>query len=257
MNDVVKTSLDAGVMTIRMTRPEKKNALNHALYAGLVEGLKQAEASKEVRAILLAGSEGIFTAGNDLKDFAESPPHGGGASSAFEFISMLPRIEKPLVAAVDGPAVGVGTTMLLHCDLVFVSDRAQLHLPFVNLALLPEAGSSYLLPRLMGHVRAAELILLGQPFDAARAVELGIANRCVAPEDVEKVALAAAAELAAKPPEAVRKAKALLKADRASVEAAMERESGAFAKQLQTAEAKEAFAAFFEKRKPDFASLAG
>lgn len=256
MGDPVEIGRDGAVMTIRLCRPDKKNAITAAMYARMADALDELNRDDALRAGLFLGTDGIFTAGNDLSDFLQHPPAGEDAP-VFRFISALPRAEKPLVAAVDGPAVGVGTTMLLHCDLVYVTARTRLQMPFVNLGLLPEAGSSYLLPRLLGHARAAELVMLGEPVDGETAVRLGLANRLVAPEQIEETARAAARALAEKPPAAVRITKRLLKSDRAAVEAALKREGEEFVGRLQSAEAREAFAAFLEKRKPDFSSRAG
>lgn len=254
MTQPVEISRDGAVLVLRLRRPDKKNAITAAMYAAMADALAGLERDDTLRAALITGSDGLFTAGNDLTDFLQNPP-AGEDSPVFRFIAALPRADKPLVAAVDGPAVGVGTTMLLHCDLVYVTARARLQVPFVNLGLLPEAGSTYLLPRLIGHARAAELVMLGEPIDGEAAVRLGIASRVVAPDELEATALAAARALADKPPAAMRITKQLLKSDRPAVEAAMRREGEEFIRRLRSAEAREAFAAFLEKRKPDFSSI--
>ncbi len=251
MNDHIEVSQDNGVLTVRFNRPERKNALTRSMYAAMADTLDRAHTDKSVRVILFVGQDGVFTGGNDLGDFLENPPRDE-ATPVYRFISGLPRAAVPLIAAVDGPAVGIGTTMLLHCDMVLVTERAQLHLPFVNLALVPEAGSTFLLPRLTGNARAAELLMLGEPFSGRDAVDLGIANRVCEPEDLERQAVELAQKLAAKPPAALRATKALLQAARPETEAAIRREYQAFSERLASAEAKEAFTAFFEKRKPDF-----
>ena len=217
----------------------------------MADALGAAADERSANVALFVGTEGIFTAGNDIKDFLNDPPHSA-SSPVHRFITFLATTDLPLVAAVDGPAIGIGTTMLFHCDFVHVTERAHLHMPFVDLALVPEAGSSYLAPRLLGHAKAAELLMLGQPMDGAEAVRLGIANQLTAPEDLEKSARATARALAAKPPAALRATKALLKASENQLQAAMQREGEAFAKGLSSAEAKEAFSAFLEKRAPDF-----
>ncbi len=251
MTDQINVSEDKGVLTIRFDRPDRKNALTRSMYAVMADVLDRAHADTAIRVIVFAGQDGIFTGGNDLSDFLENPPRDE-ATPVYRFISGLPRAAVPLVAAVDGPAIGIGTTMLLHCDMVLVTERAQLHMPFVNLALVPEAGSTFLLPRLVGNAKAAELLMLGEPFSGRDALELGIANRLCEPEDLEQQAFELAYKLAEKPPAALRATKALLQAARSDTEAAISREYQAFSDRLESAEAKEAFTAFFEKRKPDF-----
>ena len=255
MSEHIDLSQEAGVLTIRMNRPERKNALTADMYAAMGDALKKAEADPDCRVALFLGTEGVYTAGNDIKDFLETPPVGPDAPVS-RFIGFLARTDLPLVAAVDGPAVGIGTTMLLHCDFVHVTESAMLQMPFVDLALVPEAGSSFLLPRLMGHARAAELLMLGKRFDGREAVELGIANRLTPAGELEAAAYETAHALAAKPPKALRTTKALLRQSEDHLRHAMEREGKAFGEGLHSAEAKEAFSAFLEKRKPDFSNLA-
>lgn len=254
MNEPVEIGQSGQVMTIRMNRMDKKNAITAAMYASMAEALARSGTDTSVRAVLFLGGDNCFTAGNDLKDFLENPPHEEGAP-VFRFLRALLYAAKPLIAAVDGIAVGIGTTMLLHCDLVLVTERTRLQMPFVNLALLPEAGSTYLLPKMLGHAKAAELVMLGEPIAGADAVALGLANRMVAPDALEATALEIARALAAKAPEALRLTKALLKHDRGEIEAAMEREAKEFARRLTSAEAREVFSAFLDKRKPDFSNL--
>jgi enoyl-CoA hydratase/carnithine racemase len=240
------------VTRIELARPDKKNALTQEMYGAMAEALAAAEADAGVRVILLHGTRDCFTAGNDLKDFLERSA-GGGPSAAFRFISALPRLEKPLVAAVGGPAVGIGTTLLLHCDLVYATPGARFQLPFVPLGLVPEAASSLLLPMVAGYQRAAELLLLGQPFAADRAHAAGIVTEIVPEERLLERAREAALALAALPPASVRLTKQLMKRPLAApIAAQMEEEGRLFAERLQSAEAKEAMTAFFEKRKPDF-----
>lgn len=254
MSEHVRISADDGVLTLRFDRPDRKNALTAEMYAALADALTQAARGLDVRVALFLGSDGVFTAGNDIKDFLNDPPHSESAP-VHRFLAFLATTDLPLVAAVDGPAVGIGTTMLLHCDFVHVTEGAQLQMPFVDLALVPEAGSSFLLPRLVGHARAAELLMLGRPLDGAEAVRLGIANALTPPDRLEAAAYETARAFAAKPPAALRATKTLLRHSDDRLKAAMRREGEAFARGLGSAEAKEAFAAFLEKRKPDFSSL--
>ncbi|MCL4798611.1 MAG: enoyl-CoA hydratase [Burkholderiales bacterium] len=252
MNDLLLRREDA-ILRIQLNRPAKKNALTAGMYAALAEALRSANADPGVRAVLVHGTPEAFTAGNDLQDFLANPPTGD-AAPVMEFLHALSHVEKPFVAAVTGVAIGVGTTMLLHCDLVYAAEDARFALPFVNLGLCPEAASSLLLPAIAGYQRAAELLLLGEPFDAARAREVGIVNEVLAPDLVLTAAEQAAHKLAATPPAAVRVTKRLMKAQtRAMMEAALAEELREFLARLVSPEAKEAFAAFLEKRKPDFA----
>lgn len=255
MNDILIGREDA-ILRIQLNRPAKKNALTAQMYAALAAALAGADADPGVRAVLVHGIAEAFTAGNDLQDFLANPPRDDSAP-VFEFLQTLTRVEKPLVAAVTGVAIGIGTTMLLHCDLVYAAEDARFALPFVNLGLCPEAASSFLLPAVAGYQRAAELLLLGEPFDAARAREIGMVNEVLPPELVLTAAEQGARKLAAKPPASVRLSKRLLKAQtRAMTEAALAAELREFRERLVSPEAKEAFAAFLEKRKPDFARFA-
>lgn len=252
---LVLTSRDAGVFRLQMNRPEKKNAITRAMYAALADALAEAGGDDAVRVVLVTGASGTFTAGNDLGDFMDDPPRDESAP-VFRFLRGISTFEKPLVAAVAGAAVGIGTTMLLHCDCVYAADDARFALPFVNLGLCPEAASSLLLPLVAGYHRAAELLLLGEPFDARRAEACDIVTQVVPADRLEATALATARKLAALPPAAVRVSKALMKRALApQVVAAMDAERDAFSARLRSAEAKEAFAAFFERRKPDFSRL--
>ena len=251
----VVVEFDAGIQTIRFNRPRKKNALSVAMYAAAAAALNDARKRGEVRVIVLRGSEGVFTAGNDLADFMKAGGIGGAGTDTpvTQFIDHLVDCEKPVIAAVEGVAIGIGVTMLLHCDLVYAGEKARFHMPFVNLALCPEAGSSFMLPRIMGHQRASELILLGEPFSAQTAHEYGIVNQVLADSAVVDRALSSAAALAAKPPAALRRSKQLLRAGyRETLRTAIEAEYEGFSKGLASPEAAEAFAAFFEKRAPDF-----
>ena len=248
----IKTATLNGVATIEIARPEKKNAITGAMYLQLAQAFVAAREDKAVRAVLLTGQPGIFTSGNDLDDFVKRRPSLEEAPS-FAFMKTLMGCDKPVVAAVTGAAIGIGTTMLLHCDFVFVSDEARLAMPFVSLGLVPEFGSSLIVPQLMGNVRASEKLLLGEPFTGAEAVECGIANAVLPASEVMKHARRIAERFNALPPGAVQETKRLLQRSRSAL--LIERigvENQAFGACLQSPEAKEAFSAFFEKRKPDF-----
>jgi enoyl-CoA hydratase/carnithine racemase len=254
-NEHVLVDIDAAICTITFNRPRKKNAFTIAMYEALVAGFERARTSAEVRVILLRGSEGVFTAGNDLGDFMRRPPTSTDSPVA-RFLTQLLECEKPIVAAVTGPAIGIGVTMLLHCDLVYAGESARLHMPFVNLGLCPEAGSSFLLPRLMGYQRAAELLLIGEPFSAQLAHDYGLVNQVLADEAVLDRARSIAGLLAAKAPGALRETKRLMRSCyRSWLEAAMTAEFEAFARGLSSPEAMEAFTAFFDKRAPDFSKF--
>ena len=250
----IETHRDGPTLVIRFARPEKKNALTLAMYERLTAALAEAAADKTVRSVVFGSTSDVFTAGNDLGDFMQSPPTGED-SPVFRFLIALSTFEKPLLAAVDGKGIGLGLTMLLHCDLVYASERTTLVAPFVNLGLVPEAASSLLLPRLAGHQRAAEILLLGEPIDARTALAIGLVNAVMPAAEVLPHALAVARKLADKPPTALRLAKALLKADASTVPERMRKEGQHFAAQLATPEVAEAIGAFFEKRKPDFSGM--
>jgi enoyl-CoA hydratase/carnithine racemase len=247
----IRTATLNGIATIELARPEKKNAITLAMYGQMADALVTANADAAVRAVLITGQPGIFTSGNDIEDFVQRP--AGQASPAFGFMQALMGCEKPVIAAVTGAAIGIGTTMLLHCDLVYVSDEARLAMPFVSLGLVPEFASSVLAPRAMGRVRAAEKLLLGEPFSGADAVELGIANAVLPAAEVVPHARRVAERFNALPPGAVRETKKLLRRlDRDTLLEAIAAEGAVFAQRVQSPEAKEAFSAFFQKRKPDF-----
>jgi enoyl-CoA hydratase/carnithine racemase len=251
----IKTATLNGVATIEIARPEKKNAITGAMYRQMADALIAASADAAVRAVLITGQPGIFTSGNDIEDFMQRPP-SGSESPAFVFMRALIGCDKPVVAAVTGAAIGIGTTLLLHCDLVYVSDEARLAMPFVSLGLVPEFASSLIVPQLMGNARAAEKLLLGDPFTAADAVEAGIANAVLPAGEVVNHARRIAERFNALPPGAVRETKALLRRPRSqAVLDTIAVESTQFAKRLQSPEAKEAFSAFFQKRKPDFSQF--
>ena len=243
---------DDAVLLIGIQRRDKRNALTEAMYLALADALDSADADAGVRVIVLHGSEDAFTAGNDITDFLANPPRNDDSGVA-RFLRALVVASKPLVAAVAGPAVGIGTTLLLHCDLVYAADNAKFALPFVSLGLCPEGASSYLLPVLAGYQRAAKLLLLGEPFDAATARELGLVTEIVAPTELMNAASGAARKLAALPPSSVRVTKALLKRGlRRGIDEHMAEEARHFIERLDSPEAKEAFSAFLEKRPPDF-----
>ena len=249
---MIKSEVSGRVMRVELARPEKKNSLTQDMYAGLADALSAAQADAQVRAVLLHGAPDCFCAGNDVADFLSRPPLASGSPSIRFFDAML-ALDKPLVAAVGGPAVGIGTTMLLHCDLVFAASTARFQLPFVPLGIVPEFGSTYLLPLIAGYKRAAELLLLGKPFDARKAYESGIVTAVVSRESLLEEAKQAAGALAALPPASLRLTKQMLKKRHAAqVRDAIAEETRTFAERLQSPEAKEAMSAFLEKRKPDF-----
>ncbi len=256
----IQLERDGRVQLIRIHRPEKRNALTQSMYQALAQALTTTAQDDEVRVALLTGTPEAFTAGNDLGDFLAHPldPQLGAPeeSPVVRFLHALLHFPKPLVAAVNGVAVGIGTTMLLHCDLVYAGESARFHLPFVDLGLVPEAGSSYLLPTTLGQRRAAELLLLAEPFGPAQAQELGLVNQVLPPAQVEPVARERAHALARKAPMALRLTKQLMRrAVMDALEEAMAVEIYHFAAQLQGPEAAEALQAFFEKRRPDFSHL--
>jgi len=251
MADIVTERSD-GVLDILLNRPKKKNAMTTSMYIAMADVLDAAAKDDDIRVVLWHGAGDSFSAGNDLEDFVKNPP-GPGESPQARLISALINFEKPLVAAVHGAAIGGGTTMLAHCDFVYAGESARFQLPFVNLALVPEFGSSYLLPSRFGYVRAAELFLLGQPFDAWRAADLGMVTQVVADQSLLATATETARKLAEKPPAALQACKRLMKqAVREQLVQAATVENKEFAVRVRSAEANEAFAAFIDKRRPDF-----
>jgi enoyl-CoA hydratase/carnithine racemase len=252
MPEIVVSDADA-IRTIRMDRPEKKNALTLAMYAAMTHAIEEANTRADVRSLLIAGHASGFCAGNDLSNFLQMTQAGGLGESIVRFLHALARRETPLVAAVAGKAVGIGTTMLLHCDLVYVNDEARLAMPFVSLGLVPEFASSLLAPQLLGRAKAAEKLLLGDPFTGAEAVECGIANAVLPAGEVVNHARRIAERFNALPPGAVVETKRLLR--RGNQDRLLETiraEGEVFARRLRSPEAQEAFSAFFQKRKPDF-----
>lgn len=255
MSADVAVARHGAVAAVGLQRPAKKNALTAAMYEALAEAVGAAEADHDVRAILFHGTPEVFTAGNDLNDFLARPP-GGEDAPVFRFLRAVSGAAKPLVAAVNGPAVGIGTTLLLHCDLVYAGEDARFQLPFTRLGLVPEFASTYMLPFIAGYQRAAELLLLAEPFDAARAYDIGFVTRVVPAARAFDTALDAAQKVAALPAAAVRETKALLKrAHRGAIEAQLAADSAQFRRMLTEPAAREAFDAFLAKRAPDFRGL--
>lgn len=254
MDDIL-ISITDGVQVIRIARPAKKNALTGAMYAAMTEALLRGDADPAVAAHAILGSDGVFTAGNDIADFLATARGEGGLSRNTErFIRTLPLVAKPIIAGVDGPAVGVGTTLLLHCDLVYATPGASFATPFLDLGLVPEAGSSLLMPQRMGYARAFEMLVLGEAFTAERAREAGLVNAVVGPDLLEPTVMKAGRRLAAKPPEALVQARRLMRGEPAAILQRTDDEVQAFRERLSSAEAEEAFQAFLEKRKPDFSA---
>jgi enoyl-CoA hydratase/carnithine racemase len=251
VNDIL-TEQSGPILRIQFNRPAKKNAMTGAMYIAFAEILNDAAKDDDIRVVLWHGAGDSFCAGNDLEDFLKNPPKPGDSPQALLMNAFI-NFEKPIVAAVQGAAIGGGTTMLTHCDFVYAGENATFQTPFINLALVPEFGSSTSLPGRIGHIRAAELLMLGQPFSAAKAAALGIVTRVVPDQEVLAVATDIAQQLAAKPAGALQACKRLLKrAFRAPVEEAIRAENDEFAARIVSAEAKEAMTAFLEKRRPDF-----
>ena len=254
MSDILSHS-EAGVTTLTLNRLEKKNSFTAAMYTAMADALLQAQDDAAVRAVVIQGHVTVFSAGNDIGDFLNNPPAGDDAP-VFRFMRAISNFPKPLVAAVCGPAVGIGTTLLFHCDLVYAGDNAAFAMPFVNLGLCPELAASLLVPQMFGYHRAAEALLLGEPFMAEAALEAGLVNRIVPPTQANAVAQAQARKLAAKPISALVETKRLMKKAQASLVAQQISEEGAsFGRMLREPAAREAFGAFMEKRKPDFSKV--
>ncbi|MEN0039049.1 MAG: enoyl-CoA hydratase [Cellvibrio sp.] len=248
----VVARLDNRVLTLSMNRPDRKNALSLAMYAALADLVGSADADAEVRVLVLTGTDEFFTSGNDLLDFMNEPQIHD-QHPVVRFMNALRGCAKPVVAVVSGHAVGIGTTLLLHCDLVYAADDARLQLPFVNLGLCPEYASSYLVPRLVGQQKAAELFLLGEPFSGAEAASLGLVTKSMPKAELAAYSAAKINRLAQQPPAAVRRSKALLRAaTQSAVDASLQAEYAGFAQGLASEECKESVTAFFEKRAPDF-----
>ena len=254
MSDILSHT-EAGVMTITFNRVDKKNSITAAMYGAMADALQAAAADAAARVVVFQGHETIFSAGNDIGDFLNKPPAGAN-SPVFRFLHGIATFPKPLIAAVCGPAVGVGTTMLFHCDLVYAGDNAAFSMPFVNLGLCPEAASSLLVPQMLGYHRAAEALLMGEPFMAEAALEVGLVNRVLPPTEASNYAQAQARKLAAKPISSLVETKRLMKKGQATLVAQQMAEEGAsFGRMLGEPAAREAFTAFMERRKPDFSKV--
>lgn len=250
--EFITTRKDRGVFKIGIQRPEKLNAFTLSMYDAMTEALEAATADPQVRVILIHGTEACFSSGNDLPEFTQNPPEGEN-SPAFRFLHTLSCIEKPVIAMVSGPAIGIGTTLLLHCDLVYADETAKLKLPFVALGLCPEAASSYLLPKLVGYLQASEMLLLGETINAERALQLGFVNGIFSSKELSARVMEKACRLAAQPPKSVCLTKSLLKENHARLVAeVMSKEGELFIRQLEQPEAQEAISAFVEGRRPNF-----
>ena len=251
----IRTERKDSVLEIVIDRASKKNALTEAMYAAMADALREADGDPGVRVILIRGTREVFSAGNDIEDFIKAPP-ATEEHAVFRFMHEISHATKPVVAAVTGNAIGIGTTMLLHCDLVYVADNARFSTPFTGLGLCPENASSYLLPLVAGYQRAAELLLLGEPFGPDKALQCGFVTQVLPQQDVLGAARAAAAKLAALPPKSVRITKALIKRPHlARIEEHIRAEADAFRPMLGEPAAREAFSAFKERRKPDFSKV--
>ncbi len=256
MTDPILTRKTGHILTVHINRPDRKNALTHAMYTALGDALVQANEDPEIRCVLFAGSEDCFTSGNDLGDFARGLPDKFRNTPVGRFLFLLVGATKPVVAAVNGPAIGIGTTMLLHCDLVFAGNNTRFQMPFASLGLCPEGGSSLLLPSWIGRVRAAELLMLGGAFDAEEASRLGLINRVCEPGETESLAMDACRKLAAQPPAAIRATKQLMNRPAQNLlQETLLVEGETFEQRLESPEAAEALQAFMEKRKPDYSSF--
>lgn len=255
MTDDVQISLADGVQTIRLNRAAKKNALTAAMYAAMCDAIEEGDANPAVAAHVLLGSGGVFTSGNDINDFLATAHGVSVPTHVLRFIRLLPRIAKPVIAGVDGPAVGIGTTLLFHCDLVYATPAAVFATPFLDLGLVPEAASSLLMPARMGYARAFEMLALGTPFPASRMAEAGLINAIVPASDLDAKVMEAAVALASKPPEALKAARRLMRGDPSEIIKRTDAEAVTFAERLASPEAREAFQAFLEKRPADFSKL--
>lgn len=248
---------DKGILTIEFNRPEKKNAITSAMYQLMADAIKDAEGDMAVRAIVIQGKPEVFTAGNDLDDFLKNSSAEVGDRPVAQFMRALSGASKPVVAAVAGNAVGIGTTLLMHCDLVYAADNAKFAMPFTQLGLCPEFASSMLFPQMVGYPRAAEKLLLGEAFSAEEAYDMGLVSKVVPGAELVELAHGQAAKLAALPASSLRVTKRLMKSAQAdAINARMLEENRHFGEMLMAKEAKEAFTAFFEKRRPDFTKFA-
>jgi len=254
MSEFIDVSLNNNILKAKINRPEKKNALTIDMYQCLAETLESAEENNNVRVITIEGTGDSFTAGNDLNDFLVKPPVDS-SSPVFMFMRALVKSQKPLMAIVNGSAIGIGTTMLLHCDIVYAIENAKFQLPFINLGLVPELGSSLLLPQTMGHCQASELLMLGESFDSNKAKRIGLINDYFNAEQLHERADIIAKKLALKPPGAMLHTKKLMKQENEKILKKIEEESYLFSQQLKGPEVKEAISAFFEKREPNFMKI--
>jgi enoyl-CoA hydratase/carnithine racemase len=251
MSDEILATRSGAILEVRLNRPGKKNAITVAMYAAMADAFEQAATDPAIRAVTITGNGGLFTAGNDLKDFQQSR-EGGPDMPVFRFLRAIAACPKVVIAGVAGQAIGIGTTMLLHCDLVLAAPSALFSLPFVDLALVPEAASSLLLPRLIGRQRAAKHLILAEPFDAETALRYGLVTEVCEEDQLDLRLQDMARRIAAKPPEAVMLTKRLITSTDASIPERMAEEGRMFEERLRSAEAMEAFTAFFEKRPPNF-----
>ena len=257
MTQDILTHVEAGVMTITLNRLARKNSITTAMYAALADAIAQARDDAAVRVVVIQGHETVFSAGNDIGDFLDQPPAGPAEERpVFRFMNGLATFPKPVVAAVCGPAVGIGTTLLFHCDLVYAGDNAAFSMPFVNLGICPEFGSTVLVPQMFGYHRAAEALMLGEPFMAEAALEAGLVNRVLPPTEANGYAAGIARKLAAKPSSSLAETKRLMKKGQQQlVQQQIQEEGAIFTRMLREPAAREAFGAFMEKRKPDFSKL--
>jgi enoyl-CoA hydratase/carnithine racemase len=254
MSRFIRESVSENIMTITIDRAKKKNAITEAMYAAMADTINAARKNNDVKVLVITGKGDCFTAGNDLKDFIQNPPNGL-KSPVFKFMYSLCNFDKPILAAVNGPAIGIGVTMLMHCDLIFATESAVFQLPFINLGLVPEFGSSLILPMLIGKARASEALMLGEPFDSKTAMKLGLLNSILSTSELMPHTLSIARTLTAKPTSALKKTKALMNQNNDAIKEQIKIEAEAFGHQLQSVEVKEAINAFFEKREPNFTNL--
>ncbi|MEZ5924983.1 MAG: crotonase/enoyl-CoA hydratase family protein [Hyphomicrobiaceae bacterium] len=257
MSELVGIEDRGPIRWLRLNRADKKNAITSPMYRAMTAALDEAEAGTATAAVVIAGQPGVFSAGNDIGEFLGYAQSGALGPAVLSFLKRLVTLEKPLVAAVDGLAIGVGTTLLFHCDLVYASPGSTFRTPFLDLGLVPEAGSSLIAPRLMGHQRAFEMLCLGASFTAEKALAAGLVNEIVPADRLEARVGEVAARLASRPPDALKAARRLVRGDAAAILAQMDKEADEFSRRLVSAEAREAFAAFLEKRPADFAKLHG
>ena len=254
MTDNVLVAVEQGVMTVTLNRPDKKNALTLAMYEGVTAAIRQAEGDISIGLIVITGAGDFFTAGNDIADFLSVPPDSED-SPVVQFLKAISTTDVPIIAAVNGPAIGVGTTMLMYCEKVYAVDSASFRTPFISLAVVPEAASSMLMPKYLGYQRAAQMLLFGEPLNAQQAVDCGLVSQLCAADELQAIVAADAARIAELPKRALRNGKRLLRRDEEPVSNRIKAEMEQFGVALQSAEAQEAMSAFMEKRKPDFSKL--